>query len=121
MPVEWIEHRGKKILIIDLRDLGTPAMLDDLHRADQLFLEIPIGTRVLHLIDFRGATVHPAVMNHLKQSGKAIVEPRTEKAAIIGIDGIRHILLAAYNRFTGAGKRQKLFDNQEEALEWLVS
>ena len=59
-------------------------------------------------------------MSYAEEQGKEI-EPRIEKSAMIGIEGIRHILIAAYNRVTGAGSVQKLFDSREEALEWLVS
>lgn len=121
MPVEWIEHKDKQILHLDLRGLGPDALLKDLKAADQMFLEIPLGTQVLHLTNFEGATVNTTAMSHLKESGTAIVEPRTEKAAVVGIHGIRNILLSAYNRVTGAGQVQKTFDTQEEALDWLVS
>jgi hypothetical protein len=121
LSVEWIEYKGKRILLIDLRGLAPEAIIENLDLTDQMLLEIPLGTRVSHLTDFEGAVVNTEVMARLKASGKEVVEPRTEKAAVVGVHGIRHILLAAYNRVTGAGKNQKLFDTQEEALEWLVS
>lgn len=121
MGVEWIEHKGKRILFTDHRGQGPDRMIENAERAAQLVREVPPPEMILFLTDFEGALVTAAVMARLKNLGKDVWEPRTEKLALIGIYGFRHILVTAYNRFTGASKNQKLFDNREEALDWLVS
>ena len=39
---------------------------------------------------------------------------------MVGIHGLRNVLLQAYNLATGAGQNQRVFDTEEEALEWLT-
>jgi hypothetical protein len=121
MSVEWIEHKGKRILLIDHSGLELEAVIENLELVDKIMLEFPPDAKLLHLSNFEGVMINVTVLARLKESGKAVVEPRTEKAAVVGLSSLQHILLASYNRFTGAGKRQKVFDTQEEALEWLLS
>ncbi len=120
MSVEWIEYKGKQILIADYRDLEPKEFIEKLTLSAKMILEVPPPTKILSLSDFRGAVASKEVMAKLKELGPQ-VEARTEKNAIVGIHGIRHVLLSAYNRVAGASNNQKLFDTQEEALEWLVS
>lgn len=121
MGVEWIEHNGKRILFTDHRGQGSHGMITNAEKAAQMVREVHQPEKILFLTNFEGATLTPEVMARLKTLGQEVYEPRTEKLALLGITGIRHILLAGYNRITGAGKHQKLFDNREDALDWLVS
>ncbi len=120
MSVKWTEYKGKRILMCDYRGLGSEELAEDISTAAKMLLEVPAPTKSLIFNNFEGAVVGKDVMTRLKEVGPE-VEPRTEKSAIIGIHGVRHVLLSAYNRVTGAANHQKLFDTQEEALEWLVS
>jgi hypothetical protein len=121
MGVEWIDHNGKRILLIDHRGLEPEAVIKNIELAAAMVGEVPSPARIRYLANFEGATVNAAVMACLKKVGQEVFEPITDKSAVIGVTGIRNILLAAYNRVTGAGSHQKLFDSQEEALDWLVS
>lgn len=121
MPVEWIEHKGKRILLCDHRNLESDEVIATGQLAANMVQEVPEPAKLLFLTDFEGAVIDTKTMANIKEMGQTVFEPRTEKSAVVGITGIRHILLAAYNRFTGAGDRQKLFDNHADALDWLVS
>lgn len=121
MPVEWIEHKGKRILYSNLQGMDSDQVIAATEQVAQMVREIPSPTRIRFLTDFSDAVVDTRAMAKLKEAGEEVFEPRMEKAAVLGIEGIRHILLAAYNRVTGGGKNQKLFDNQDDALAWLVS
>lgn len=118
MSVKWIEYNGKRILLCDHRGLQPEELIESINMEVKMVEEAP--KKVLILDDFEGSVVNTAVMEHLKKMGPK-VESRTERAAIVGVHGIRHILVSAYNRVTGAGQNQKLCQTQEEALEWLVS
>jgi hypothetical protein len=120
MSVEWIEHKGTRVLFADHRDCSPSEMINDLDLAAKMVREMPPENKVRFLINVEGATFDSAVMARLKELGKE-VGPVTEKSAYVGMRGIRSIFLSAYNRVTGAAKTQKLFDIQEEALEWLAS
>lgn len=121
MPVEWIQHKGKRILYTDHGGLGPEEMIENLEVAAKMTLKEATDTKILSLVNFEGARVNSEYMARLKELGKEVYEPLTEKTAVLGISGIRHILVSAYNRVTGAAATQKLFDNRDEALEWLVS
>jgi hypothetical protein len=120
MSVEWIEHKGKRILYMDHRGCQPEQMIENLELGLKMVQETPPQTKILLLVDIEGSVNDTAVMARLKEVGKE-VEPKTEKEAIVGVHGVRHIMLSAYNRVTGAGKTQRLFDSQDEALDWLVS
>jgi len=75
------------------------------------------GEKVLVLADVRDSFASPDFMARLKETGKQ-VKPVMEKQAIVGITGLKAILLDAYNRFTESAS--KPFSTQEEAKEWLV-
>lgn len=46
---------------------------------------------------------------------------KISKRAVLGITGIKKILLAGYNKVSGKGVKAIPFDTKEEALEYLVS
>lgn len=119
MSVEWIEHKGKRVLLIDHRDADSGGVLANLDTYVQEMANLSPTTQILYLANFEGATINTDVMARLKEVGQ-LYEKQTEKGAVVGISGIRNILLSAYNRVTGAGKNQQLFDNQGDALDWLV-
>lgn len=55
----------------------------------------------------------------MMEIGKSVLAPKTTKAAVIEISGLKKMLLKKYNDFTG--DRIIAFDTKEEALEYLTS
>ena len=121
MSVEWVEHKGQQILVLDYRGLEPEDVIEHIELGAKLVQEVPPPTKICVLYNFERAVVNAAVMVRLIRLGQQVIEPRTEKSAVLGVQGTRHILLTAYNRATGAGKTQQVFETQEEALDWLVS
>jgi len=121
MSVQWIEHKGKRILYSDHRGQTPHQITEGAELSAKLAREVLEPEKILFLTDLEGAVVDIVTLAKIKQLGKEVYEPKCEKTAIVGIHGLNHMLLSAYNRVTGAGENQKLFDTQEEALEWLVS
>ena len=119
MSAQWVERNGKRILFFDHRGAKPEQIVENVDIGKQMVAGMTGG--LLSLADFTGATVDMTALQHLKTSGKEVFEAITEKQAIIGVHGLRHILLQAYNAFTGAGEHQQLFNTQEEAYEWLAS
>lgn len=118
MPVTWIEYKGKRIIYGDYRKLKGTDLITAINQEAKLAQEVP--GRVLILDDFTGCIADSAFVEHAKKIGKNIVEPKTEKCAILGVEGVKKVLLNAYNWFTGAGARQRVFTSELEAKEWLV-
>jgi hypothetical protein len=58
-------------------------------------------------------------MERLQVLGKEVIERKTKKGALIGVMGIKKLLLKGYNIFTGGSL--KAFNNEESALEYLVT
>ena len=119
MGIQWVERNGKRILYADYTGANTEEMMQNLETTKQMVAGMTGG--LLSLTNFSGAKVDMTFMQHLKVVGKEAFEPITEKEALVGIHGVRHILVQAYNTFTGAGEHQRIFDTEEEAIEWLTS
>lgn len=113
----WIDYRGKKILKIDYSGLRGDAIVEVIdqiigHYAGQL-----PGT-VLTLSDVRNAHADEKCMAKLKDNTRK-TRHFDKKAAVVGVSGIKGILLSAVNVF--AGHSVKAFHEEKEALDWLVS
>jgi hypothetical protein len=119
MGVQWIERNGKRILYVDHRHSSSDQIIENIKTSEKMVASMTGGLRTY--ANFEGAIVDKEVMQHLKKSGAEVFEPITQKQAIVGVKGIRHVLLQAYNMFTGGGQHQQLFESEEEALAWLAA
>jgi hypothetical protein len=116
MSMEWITHQNKKILYIRYADLSLPDQLAQIDQATQALVDS--GSREnLTLTDVIGMIVKEEFIEHSKAKGK-ISAQYTKKAAIVGIEGVRKILLAAVNAVSGNARVP--FPTVEEAKDWLV-
>jgi hypothetical protein len=70
------------------------------------------------LTDVRDTVLSSEVMDFAKESS-ARVTKYIRKEAVIGVAGIRQVLLDAVSRFSG--RQFATFDNLEAAKDWLVS
>ena len=117
MRVKWLTHRGKKILFTDYSNVKSqPEMISILHESIKVVKATP--GKVLSLSDVTNAGTGPDFMKEAKVLGKEILFKR-DKSAIIGITGLKGMLLNAYNLFSG--DTMKPFTEKEEALDYLTS
>ena len=114
MAVKWIEYKGKQILYVDFRKLYEEQVLAN----DELFIKFvrESPTRVLVLANVEGAAI--SSLEKIKEASKKEVTPKVAKSAIVGITGLKDILLRAYNTFTGSSAHP--FATEQEAMEWLI-
>ncbi len=118
MPISYITYKGKKILHADFKDLkDKDAVLENLERMKEHYLEAE--DKILLLADLRGTFSNPEIMDKLKYYGKTVFHGRSVKRAVIGIVGVKKILLKAYNVFTS--NEVIPFESEEEAKDYLVS
>lgn len=119
MKSRWIDHKGKRIFHIDLSGLGrnADAFQEELAAAESVTIQQP-GDSLLVLTDIRDTVVSSEAMNVAKQSS-ARTTGHICKTAVLGVMGIRKILLDAVSRFSG--QRFEAFDDIEAAKDWLVS
>ncbi len=114
----WIDHKGKKILYVDYRGLKTTKEL--IQTLDESIIEeIASPTKVRVLANFEGSLGSIEYMQHLKKVGKELGLPKVQKTAVLGIIGVKEILLRSYISFSG-DKNIRTFDTEAEALDWLA-
>ena len=91
-------------------------MRDQIRTATNVISDTKISTNLV-LTDLTGCYVNDAFVSLSKEQGK-ISMPFCEKSAILGISGIKKVLLNAVNAVTA--KPRVPFDTLDEAKDWLV-
>jgi len=117
MPFSYIEHKGKKILFVDYTKCKSIdemiKLLEDVRREYE-----KASDKFLALNDFTGSYGSNDFLNRASKY-KDLFDSKTIKTAVLGITGIKKILLNGYNAFVK--NKQIPFNTKEEALEYLVS
>ncbi len=116
MKIDWVNHKGKKILHADFRNTESEELVGGVDQVEKAINGA--GGKVLILWNFEGVQVDGAFMDRIKQLGKEVLKEKAEKSAILGIDKLRAILLKAYNKFSGDNLSP--FKTEAEALDWLA-
>lgn len=116
MSIEWITHKGKKILYINYAGLSPKEELEQIDNATKILVETNDKNN-LTLSDLRNALINQDFVNRAKEKGK-ISGHFTKKAAVLGVEGVRKIILKAVNTFSENPREP--FSTIEEAKEWLV-
>ena len=114
--IEWIEHKGKPILVNDLTGLTDKEIAEQMIKYEKVVLDMK-ETHIHVLSDITNATFGPSSMSELKRiviSTKSYVS----KYAIVGVIGIKSILFNAVKQF--AKKNLNSFNTIEEAKDWLI-
>ncbi|CAA6807840.1 MAG: Unknown protein [uncultured Aureispira sp.] len=110
-----IQYKGKEILYINYKGLTENQMIDTLNKAEQIILND--NKPHLQLSNIVDAFATPGYMAAAKKFGKN-TEHLTSKSAIVGITGVKALLLRSYNFVSG--DKLKAFNTEEEAKEYLV-
>jgi hypothetical protein len=113
---EWIDFKGKKILYVDYRKHTEDEMIDLLEKEANMMKE---NGKTKLIVNFDGAAVPPNFLKRAKELGKETINPNTDKSAIVGVDGIKAILLKAYNTFSG--DKLHPVKTLDEAKEYVIS
>ena len=115
--VRWTAHKGKQVLYIDYSGLRGEEFLPVINKVPPFYAGQPDNT-VLCLTDVRNAFGNEQVVEALKRISKQM-KRFERKSAVIGVTGIKGVLLMAVNLFSG--QSIKSFDSEEQALDWLVA
>lgn len=124
MSLEWIEHKGKKILYANCKGLSSEQVLQIIEKAFQIIHDYP--GKLFILINEQGICLNQAIQSRMKEltiqareRSKASGNLKVQKTAIVGLDAFKSLLLHGYNTVT----HQNIvpFKTEEEAKEWLVS
>ena len=117
MEVKWIECKGKSILYIDYRGVVEHSDSISLLRT-AVEIEKNSNGNLLILQNFEKTFANDEYMAEVKKLGKD-VKDKVSKNALVGITGVKKILLSTYIAISGE-KSIKTFNTEEEAKEWLI-
>jgi hypothetical protein len=116
----WITHKGKKIRSTDFSGIKGGefiAAITDSTAADIEEFSKLNGIKSPVLIDYTGCVISSDAAAALRASG-AKTTAYVYRIAVIGITGVKQVLLNMANRLTG--NKMTAFDKKEDALEWLI-
>src|SRR5688572_30539603 len=98
MEVKWIEHKGRKILIIDYSGIKMEReMIAHLNSAVPLLSALTPGENVYIISDLTGCYATPGFIDAGKKLEKEVLAQFKLKWAILGITGPKVILLRGFN------------------------
>jgi hypothetical protein len=115
--VQFITHKGKKILFIDLRTRSADeirAMLPAIQRA----ITSEPRESVLSLSDWTGAQLTREVAEDIKKT-MVFDRPHVKRTALVGIEKLPKIFLDSLRNFSR--REFTTFLNLDEAKDWLVA
>jgi hypothetical protein len=122
--LEWITHKGKKILYLNYSNLKSSIpeekqlILDTIKRARDLSAESK--EKIRFLSDVTNSSASSDVMQALKEfAAFTSTNNKVEKECVIGLTGLQTVLLSGVKLF--ANSKMEMFKDIEDAKDWLVS
>jgi len=114
--IQFIEHKGKKILNLDFSG-GPELALKTIQKAGEVVSSQPKKS-LRTLIDVSDVSWNAESVKALKNLAKND-EPYVMASAVVGVTGLKKVLLSAVKRFSG--REFMLFDDVPTALDWLAT
>jgi hypothetical protein len=115
--LQFITHKGKKILLEDFTNLPPGAEYIDLLKKAQALIATQPPKSVLALFDTSGGSFNNENLNAMKEFTRANT-PYIKAAAVVGITGLLKIALSGVAKFSG--RDFITFNTRAEALDWLA-
>jgi len=115
-PIRFIEHQGKKILLIDFSYADAHDMLLLLEELRTVVAQHPRGSLVT-MSDMTGATIDHEVATKIKEV-LTLDRPFVKKTAWLGTESIPHAFMENFHTFSQ--REIATFKTREEAMDWLV-
>lgn len=116
MKSHWMTHKGKRIFFADYSHMNPDELKDEGASIVSVLSREPKNS-VLSLVDVRGTFGTTDAMENFKAiTSKTKIY--VHKRAVIGVTGIRKLLLKALNQFVN--QDSVAFDSVDKALDWLV-
>ena len=113
--VRWIEHKGKKIIYLDLQKLADKHYIETLVEFEKFVLENKKNRNLCSLTNVTGARVFGQALLATKRIAKT-TRPFLKKQAVVGLSEAKKILAQAVNMFAGSSPTLP-FKTEEEALK----
>ncbi len=118
MPkVEFVQHHGARILILDVSNSPDEAAnVAAFQAAQELVGKEPLKS-VRLLTDVSGTHYSSQGVDVMKAFSKAVT-PQMRASAAVGITGLKRVIVMSLNALTG--RTIRMFDAREAALDWLA-
>ena len=116
-PIRFIEHKGKRILLVDFTNANAHDMLLLLEELRETVAQEPRGS-LITFSDWTGATVDHAVAMKVKEV-LTLDRPFVKKTAWVGTESIPHAFMENFHTFSQ--REIVTFKTREEAMDWLVA
>jgi hypothetical protein len=117
----FIEHQGKRILLLDYTDLGDDGneLRAHIARSKEIIAAEPPGS-VLTLTDVRSSRITPANVKAMQDLVKHNAEYVKWSAVVVGLTGV---YLTGFRAIQALTRRKNLrsFGGLDEAKDWLVA
>lgn len=117
----FIEHRGKRLLLLDYTGLGASLeeVQAEIAKTKQVISREPPGS-VLTLTDVRGSRINPANVRAMQELVRHNTPYVRWGAVVVGLSGVA---LTAFRAIQAVSRRRNLraFNDLDEAKDWLVS
>jgi hypothetical protein len=120
MKSHWIEHKGKRILLLDYSNFGTnvAGVAEEIAHVVAVIEQQPEGS-ILGLCDATGSRATPGIIAVLKKETLRTQRFYT-KLAVIGVDSaLLNMLTSAVLKFAGV-KNSRIFKDVAQAKDWLT-
>ena len=118
MPsLQWITHKGKRILYTDIASQKTEELLDIVKLLKVEIEKEPLNS-VACLCNVKGGKTNTEINQALKEFVK-YADPYMKIITVIGLAGLQTILFNAVLMFTQT-KKLTTKNSKEEALDWLA-
>ncbi len=116
-PYAVISHRGKNIVVVDIAHTAPAETISALKEAQKRIAENPPKS-ILMLTDVTDTTYNKDVSAAI-QDFSAKNTPYVMRSAVVGVDGLKQVLLRTVNLITR--REIKSFPSRQEALDWLAN
>lgn len=114
--IQWVEHKGKRILICDFSKMDEKGYISGTDAMEKELLAQPRGSKPLLLVDVTDSTMTKVTSERGKQTvdvlSKAGVVTVT---AMVGITGLKKVIAQAISRDV------HFADDRASAMDWLVA
>jgi hypothetical protein len=116
-PIRIVEHKGKKILTVDLSHC-TPREVEKIALLVPSYVTSEPRGSVLLLADFTGAEFDRIAIERMKE-GAVFDRPHLKRSAWVGIESLPKVFYEHIKNFSQ--RDLPAFKTREEAMDWLVS
>jgi hypothetical protein len=115
--IRFIDHKGKKILLVDFSNCPANEVEEIARRVPDYITVQPLGS-VLVLTDFTRAVFDRDAVRAVKETA-VFDKPFVKKSVLIGTEGLP---ASFYDDLKSYSRRDLLiFKTREEALDWLAA